>query len=154
MTYTRRNPKKWQYIECESCGKTIVKRAPLHRYCEDCAEPNRLERMRNYKVKTKEQVFSHYSNGSWACACCGENHREFLTIHHTEGNGADHRREIIAGRKARNPKIRWENSYTGNTFYAWLKKNNFPEGYQVLCFNCNASRQYSGYCPHEKERSV
>ncbi len=25
----------------------------------------------------------------------------------------------------------------GNIFYRWLVKHNYPEGYQVLCANCN-----------------
>jgi hypothetical protein len=32
--------------------------------------------------------------------------------------------------------------------YAYLIRNNFPEGYRVLCHNCNQSLGYFGYCPH------
>ena len=33
--------------------------------------------------------------------------------------------------------------------YIWLKNNNFPEGFQVLCFNCNCGKaRNKGICPH------
>ena len=38
-------------------------------------------------------------------------------------------------------------------FYLWLKRNNFPPGYQVLCWNCNCGRSINnGICPHKTER--
>jgi hypothetical protein len=40
----------------------------------------------------------------------------------------------------------------GRAFFAWLKRQGWPEGFQVLCHNCNSSKGYYGYCPHEKER--
>ena len=43
--------------------------------------------------KNRLQVLSHYSP-SLKCQCCGENHYEFLTIDHINGDGAKHRREI------------------------------------------------------------
>jgi hypothetical protein len=32
-----------------------------------------------------------------------------------------------------------------------LIKNNFPDGFQVLCHNCNMSIGLYGYCPHQTE---
>jgi hypothetical protein len=35
----------------------------------------------------------------------------------------------------------------------WLKRNNFPSGYRVLCMNCNHGRKRNGgICPHELHR--
>jgi hypothetical protein len=32
-----------------------------------------------------------------------------------------------------------------------LKRRGYPqEGYTILCFNCNLSRGFFGYCPHER----
>ena len=31
---------------------------------------------------------------------------------------------------------------TGSTFYAWLKRNGYPPGYQVLCANCNYIKRF------------
>jgi hypothetical protein len=47
-----------------------------------------------------------------------------LTIDHINGKGASERKTL--GSQAR-----------GNGFYYWLKNHGYPEGYQVLCFNCN-----------------
>lgn len=30
----------------------------------------------------------------------------------------------------------------------WLKKNDYPKGFQILCHNCNMSKGFYGYCPH------
>jgi hypothetical protein len=94
------------------------------------------------REKMKFEVLAHYSNGVPECACCGESHIEFLTIDHINGRGAEHRREIFK---------RYDNKRLGGyAFYSWLKKNNYPDGYRVLCFNCNFSLGHFGYCPHNK----
>lgn len=82
----------------------------------------------------KVRVIDHYSNGTMKCACCGEKHLEFLTIDHIAGGGNKHRKSIKQ-----------------TNFYAWLVRNEYPEGYRVLCMNCNWSRKY-GACPHEEEQ--
>lgn len=30
-----------------------------------------------------------------------------------------------------------------------LKRNKFPKGYRILCHNCNLSKSFYGYCPHQ-----
>jgi len=38
---------------------------------------------------------------------------------------------------------------TGVNMARWLKKNNYPDGFQVLCMNCNLGKQRNnGVCPH------
>jgi hypothetical protein len=85
------------------------------------------------RTKIKKEVIEHY--GGVKCVCCGENHIEFLCIDHINGGGNEHRRRIKCG--------------GGVSFCWWLKKNNFPEGYRVLCFNCNQALAIFGYCPHK-----
>jgi hypothetical protein len=82
--------------------------------------------------KLKQEVISHYGG---KCKCCGEDHWEFLTIDHVGGGGAEHRRKIGGG----------------NKIYYWLRKNNYPKGFRVLCVGCNFSLGMYGYCPHQKE---
>lgn len=94
-------------------------------------EISRRNSKRNQKLKLR--VLSHYSNGMPKCACCGESHTEFLSIDHIRGGGNQHRKEI--GQL---------------TIYHWLIKNNFPEGFQVLCFNCNHAKSF-GQCPHKNQ---
>jgi hypothetical protein len=71
------------------------------------------------------------------CACCGESHTEFLAIDHINGGGNVHRRNLGA---------------LGSHLFTWLKKNNYPEGFRVLCHNCNQSLGLLGYCPHHEQR--
>ncbi|HRF71125.1 MAG TPA: hypothetical protein PKV66_06825, partial [Candidatus Pelethenecus sp.] len=80
-------------------------------------------------------VINHYSNGTNKCCCCGENNFIFLTIDHINGGGNKERKE----------------TGFGTAFYWWLVKNNYPQGYQVLCYNCNCGRaKNGGICPHKQ----
>jgi hypothetical protein len=85
-----------------------------------------------YGRSLKQSTLDHYGN---ECSCCGETRFEFLSIDHINGGGNLHRKEVGEG----------------TSFYLWLKRNNYPEGFQTLCMNCNFSRGSYGYCPHEKE---
>jgi hypothetical protein len=83
--------------------------------------------------KNKDDVFNHY--GGYKCSCCGETIKEFLTIDHIKGGGTKHRKEVNGG---------------GRTIYRWIRKNNYPKGFRVLCFNCNCGRALNnGICPHK-----
>lgn len=101
--------------------------------------------------KVRLEVLTHYSNGTPKCACCKEQGIYFLTIDHTVGNGAAHRREIGMAQGDAN-QVKKENqkvSMGGNGFVYWLKKNNYPEGYQILCANCNFAKRANPTCPHK-----
>jgi len=81
----------------------------------------------------RTQTFAAY--GGPECRCCGESIREFLVIDHIDGGGNKHRTEVGGGL----------------AFYRWLRKNGFPDGYQVLCLNCNWGKFINhGVCPHRK----
>jgi len=86
---------------------------------------------RAYRERCKQQVFDHYGR---SCACCGEDELVFLTLDHVNGDGAAHRKSV-AGR-------------SGFSIYTWIVKNNYPEGFQALCFNCNAAKRTMSECPH------
>lgn len=91
----------------------------------------RTSKQQCYNFKIKSEVVNHYGG---KCKCCGESRIEFLSIDHIEGDGYEHRRRL---------KMRG-----GLAFYLWLKRNGFPDGYRVLCHNCNSSLGIYGYCPH------
>lgn len=92
--------------------------------------------MKEYHRKCRIIVLTHYGGNPPKCACCGETIYEFLCLDHMKGDGAEHRREI------------------GNDIYYWLIKNDFPEGYQVLCYNCNNAKAYYKTCPHKIKNGV
>ncbi len=87
---------------------------------------------REYHRRNRLTCITHYSNGRLKCSCCNESIYDFLTIDHIEGGGNDHRRKIKQ-----------------TNIYGWLIKNGLPEGFDVLCMNCNLGKsKYDGVCPH------
>ena len=96
----------------------------------------RNEYQKQQRQKLRKIVLEHYSGNQPTCACCGENHIEFLCIDHINGGGNKHFRQIGMA-----------------NFYYWLRRNNFPLGYRVLCHNCNISLGNYGYCPHKNNIS-
>jgi hypothetical protein len=92
---------------------------------------------KKYRQALRLEVLNHYSKGKMECVCCGEKHMEFLSINHMNGGGNKHRKELGINQG-------------GSPFYQWLKKNNYPEGYNVMCDNCNNSLGRYGYCPHQR----
>lgn len=90
------------------------------------------DRLRAIKLK----VMQHYSGGIPHCSCCGEPEIMFLCIDHIDGNGTEQRKQITKG------------GVGGNMSY-WLLKHNFPDGFQILCYNCNRAKGHRGVCPHK-----
>lgn len=96
-----------------------------------------IEIRKKGNLKVKLQCLIHYGGSPPKCACCGENNPKFLTIDHIDGGGESHRNII---------------KRYGGAFYYWLRRNGFPEGYQILCYNCNCGRaKNGGICPHNKK---
>lgn len=90
------------------------------------------EKTKRLVAALKDAAFVAY--GGWRCACCGETERTFLSIDHIDGNGR---------------KMRKVHGQTGQ-FYRWLRRCNYPAGFQVLCMNCNFGKhQNGGVCPHQ-----
>ena len=123
---TRRKPK---VIEPKVIGQTEVPSAPLLPPIKEKPKRNRLldlfkgvvtQSTRNMMSRRsiKEDVIWHYSFGTMRCAACGFNDIRSLSIDHINGGGSKHLREIKG------------------SLYSWLKNNNYPLGFQVLCLNC------------------
>lgn len=115
------------------CVECRVNKSEGDYRCSDCAE--KRTRRRN---ELKKEVFEAYGGVRCSCTKCPESidNLIFYTIDHINGGGNDHRRNIGRG---------------GIAIYRWLKKNGYPDGYRVMCWNCNAaSYQNGGTCPHEE----
>jgi hypothetical protein len=120
----------------------------LNYWCKECTKkfalqwqkdhPEQYKAGNNNRAKIdrknlKEVVYNHYGN---KCACCGETTEEFLTIDHINNDGAKQRKVI--GRKMQN-------------MYLWIIGNDFPDEFQILCWNCNCGRhKNNGVCPHNR----
>lgn len=92
---------------------------------------------RNYRRKLKEQILRHYSSN---LKCSGWNGIECpfhcsdiraLTIDHINGGGLNHRKKIKC--------------VNGTGFYRWLRDNDYPSDFQVLCMNCQFIKRVENY---------
>lgn len=76
----------------------------------------------NTKIRNcilKIEVLAHYGNGNLKCVKCGFDDLRALSLDHINSNGAEERKKRPRG-----------------SLYLYVKKNNYPKGYQTLCMNC------------------
>jgi len=79
------------------------------------------ERMRECRKMMKGEIMLHYGKGQIRCCKCGFDNIKALSIDHISGGGTKHRKAL---------------KVSGMQFYNWLRKNDYPAGFQVLCMNC------------------
>jgi hypothetical protein len=119
-----------QELTIDNFAKNITSEDGHQRYCKPCSCENskrynnahkeeRRGYQKDYTLQNKLEAFNCY--GGAICINCGEKHLEFLSINHIERCGG---------------KLRKENSGLKN-IYLWLKRNDYPEGYNVMCMSCN-----------------
>src|SRR3990167_6865126 len=97
-----------------------------------------LQGYRDSYRKRRVVCLEWYGGVPPSCACCGESVIQFLTINHTDGrygSGNKHRKSLDSMEISR-----------------WLVRNDFPDGFNVLCHNCNSASGHYGECPHESLR--
>lgn len=87
-----------------------------------------------HRNELRSAALAAYGN---KCACCGETEPMFLAIDHINGGGNQHRKFM----HKRDISI-------------WLRDNNYPPGFQVLCHNCNMAKAYYGICPHQSKKEI
>lgn len=86
------------------------------------------------RLDLKFSVFAIYSDAQPKCACCGETIFEFLSLDHINGTGKKYGKKFEC--------------QTLTELLNWITKHNFPRDYRILCYNCNCSIGFNGYCPH------
>lgn len=114
--------------KCNGCKREYDKIwTPIYRKNPNVIKLKNLD-ARRYSKKIKLIIFSHYSIKDIKCAI---HHIHFpkekeitdlrcLSINHINGNGHLHRKKVG----------------NGTHFYLWLIKHNFPDGYNIICMNC------------------
>jgi hypothetical protein len=113
---------------CVNCGNSVFDdkiRCVKCRTIANAATKNREQQL-------KKEVLDHY--GAPYCQCCNQYFDYvFLQLDHIDGNGAEQRKAL--------------NIDTGKSTYSWLRRNNFPPGFQTLCANCNWGKRNKAECP-------
>lgn len=64
--------------------------------------------------------------GGYRCNWCGIDEPLVLAIDHVNNDGKEHRKQL--------------GTLGGQKLYKWLKDNGYPDGFQVLCMNCNHAK--------------
>ena len=82
----------------------------------------RIKIKKDWELRLKIEVLSHYSNNKIECQKCGTNDVRILVLNHERGGGSRDRKQL--------------NKY-GMAFYNYLKRQNYPSGFNVLCRNCD-----------------
>lgn len=140
--YYKNNPEKYRQLleKCkeyhqknrEKCNKISNEYYYAH-HKEQCLK--RRISHKNTRLNQKLIVMNHYTQGKNCCQICGEKDIDVLTIDHINGGGTQHAKRV------------------GGHVNADIIKNNFPEGFRILCMNCNfkeARKQDKFRIPHNK----
>lgn len=91
------------------------------------------EKNRKWRNDVRVKVLKHYSfYNEIHCCSCGVTNLDIMVLDHTRDDGNKHRGEI-----GKNTNI-----------YIWLNKNGLPEGFQVMCHNCNWFKHITKKVPH------
>ena len=107
---------------CPNCLRPI-RPAPGFKKCTACVEVQRKSLRRRRQINFNSAL-QHYGA---TCSYCGQTNQLYLTIDHIEGGGNKFRKAINL-----------------DTMPAWLRRNNYPDGFQTLCFNCNCGKSKIG----------
>ena len=115
-------------------------------------KPENLATAKGKREEKRLKVLKHYSkrlsnSNIPCCNCCGENfHVDFLAIDHIRGSKQmDLEPEL--------KKLKYTSKLRNQNLHRWIMKNNFPNGFQILCTNCNFAKgmkKNNNKCPHER----
>ena len=135
LTYYRENKERIKRREREKYWRD---RATIRGRRRELSTPERrakaAERERLRYLAYRRLTISAYGG---VCACCGESEPHFLELDHVQGDGREHREEI---------------GHSARALVYYLLRNDFPDGFQVLCSNCNQGKQRNGgTCPHKQK---
>ncbi|MCK5610117.1 hypothetical protein KAR91_50050 [Candidatus Pacearchaeota archaeon] len=102
---------------------------------------NKAKQADRLKKLNKRRKIAFVSMYGGKCNCCGEQYFPFLTLDHVKGNGKEARTNSKTG------KARW-------CYAEYMKAVECysPENYQVLCMNCNFTKNTAQSCPCKGDR--
>ncbi len=130
---------------CKQCltrkplkGKTWCKACrDVRQAWEDARAPERRDKHRQRHQRLRGLVNRGYGG---MCKCCGEDYQPFLQVDHVHNDGARDRQ-----------------TRAGTKLLTYLIREGYPEGYQLLCANCNMRKHTAGGrcdCPRSRLQNV
>ena len=130
-----------EYVQRRRAEDPVAYRAPKTEYQRKHrrSRPEDWKRWnRDSRDRLKAEMFAAYGDH---CYCCGEDRVSFLSLDHTNRDGAQHRRSLARGRRIASTR----------QVLLDLKKRGWPkEGFRVACMNCNWATRFGDTCPHEE----
>lgn len=132
-----KNPPEQGVIECRRCKDRYKKNiiSNLNNPCSKCGAIPRIKYSSwcsscHIAYKRKRRLLVYEAYGGIKCNCCGEDEELFLSIDHVNNDG-------------------YKEGLNSQQLVDKLIRENFPEGYQILCRNCNYGKHLNGgTCPH------
>lgn len=128
------NQHEYRHLICRKCFRQsqianglCICNQPLaagHNSCQRCLDAVRISTQARAQID-RIAALDHYGG---SCAFCGETLYVFLSIDHINNNGCQHRKTMCNG------------SNNSINIGAWLRRNKYPAGFQVLCMNCNHAK--------------
>ena len=116
------------------------------------ANPEYKAEVHEKKVALRMKVFSYYSklhsnSDVPCCNCCREDYSlEFLSLDHINGKKQMNSEPELV-------KLGHSSKLENLPLLKWIIKNDFPEGFQTLCHNCNQSKGHSKDNTYAHERN-
>ena len=115
----------YRCIECKKEYKRVWDEENREELRAKANEYNRIhrkyrrEQYRRWREHRHLLVIQVYSDLDIKCALCGEEDIDVLSIDHINGGGVSHLKTI-----------------PNSDLYAWLINSKYPDGFRVLCWNC------------------
>lgn len=72
----------------------------------------------------KVAVVNVLTNGEGTCRHCGQGDIDVLNVDHVNNDGKTHRQKVPTSNAIR-----------------WIIQNDYPQGFQILCANCNLKKE-------------
>ena len=113
--------KKYNQLPVAKTAKINYAESDIGKEARKRSLQKKLHSRRRAQEIIRIRALSFYSDNYMECKNCGYDNIDALSIDHIENNGKEERKKYGSG----------------GGFYYWLSRNNYPEGYQVLCINCN-----------------
>jgi hypothetical protein len=121
-------------MNCNIARHRKMLQSTIDSQSQDDGRSRRREVARNYARRLRVAAVEAYGG---RCECCAETRPHLLTLDHVNGRGNEHRRQLKFGPPG---------------LALWLRRQGYPTGFQVLCYNCNLGRwRNGGSCPHQSK---